>query len=46
MVVASGVVKVGVQVMRSWGCIVYADLDACRVLEDISTCRPDGVEAA
>jgi hypothetical protein len=46
MVVASGVVKVGVQVMRSWDCRVYADLDACLVLGDGSTCRLDRVEAA
>jgi hypothetical protein len=46
MVVASGVVETGVQVMRSWDCIEYTDVGTCLVLEDNSSSRLDGVETA
>jgi hypothetical protein len=46
MVVASGVVEMRVQVMRSWDCIGYTDFGTCLVLEDNSSGRLDGVETA
>ena len=45
MVVASGVVEMGIQVMRSWDCIVYTDVGTCLALEDNSSSRLDGVES-
>jgi hypothetical protein len=46
MVVASGVVEMGVQVIRSWDCIVYTDVGTCLALQDNSSSRLDGVETA
>ena len=45
MAVASGVVDVGVQVMRSWDCIACTDVGTCLALEDNSSSRLDGVES-